>query len=521
MKRLSFLLLSFLIVISAFAAKIENVGDRLVFAVQMEPMKNVQELHIYLDWKSVITRMNGLVKEKIVITDLNNDKKIIPSLIDTDQNGIPEGIFFETSFTMSESLRAFSLGQDNKALNKVSISTVLPQYDNLIITYLTNAKSYIASHNEPKAWSEVIAKTILTTYPDPAKLEIFSQGQWSYTNGYFLNALSESYFKTKNPEYLDYIKQWVNLFVKENGKLDSIKYRRKDFELDNILPGRLLLFLYQHTGDKRYAIMAAQLIDQLNNQPKTSEGGFWHKKVYTQQMWLDGIYMGDVYLAQYASVFNQPQYFDEAAKQMELIYKHTLDTKTGLLYHGWDESKNKIWANSQTGASPEFWGRALGWYIMALVDGLDYFPANHPERKALLQIFKDLSASLAKYQDTATGMWYQVVNKGQLPGNWVESSCTAMFAYAFAKGFQKGYLGPEYLAKASGAFKGLIAKEVYFDDQDKIYLTGTVKVGTLNLKVSKGDYDYYINVDRRINDFKGIAALMYLALTLEDLKGVK
>jgi unsaturated rhamnogalacturonyl hydrolase len=302
--------------------------------------------------------------------------------------------------------------------------------------------------------------------------------------------------------------------VNENGKFDTSKYKREVYELDNILPGRLLLFLYQQTGDIRYAKAADQLIDQLGHQPKTSDGGFWHKKVYTNQMWLDGIYMADVFMAQYASIFNKPQYFDEAAKQIGLIYNHTVDPKTGLLYHGWDENKNKVWANPQTGASPEFWGRALGWYIMALVDCLDYFPTNHPERNKILQIFKNLSSSIAKYQDTTAGLWYQVVDKGNLPDNWFESSCSAMFAYAFAKGFQKGYLGTGYQQRAVKAFNGLVSHDVYFDDQGKLYLNGTVKVGTLNPKVSKGDYEYYIGVDRRINDFKGMAAFFYLSLVL-------
>jgi len=484
----------------------------LVFTVQMEPAMNVQELRVYLNWKSITSRNNELVKEHLSIIDLNNNKIIIPAIIDTDRNGIPEGIYFATPFDRSESIRTFALKQNKSISNK--IDNLVPVNYKVLVTYLTDAKSYMVSHGDIKSWTEIIANTFLNIYPNPADLEIFSKGKWGYTNGFFLNALSIYYETTKNSAYLNYIKHWVNLFINENGEFDTLKFKRANYELDNILPGRLLLFLHQQTGDQKYAKAAEMLIDQLNNQPRTIEGGFWHKKIYPNQMWLDGIYMADVYLAQYAAAFNQPKYFDEAVKQMELIYTHTLDTKTGLLYHGWDESKNKVWADPKSGASPEFWGRALGWYIMALVDGLDYFPVDHPERNKLLQIFKNLSSALAKYQDTTSGLWYQVVDKGYMPGNWFESSGSAMFAYAFAKGVQKGYLGSEFRPKALKAFNGLVDHEVYFDDQGKIYLNGTVKVGTLNLKVSKGNYEYYIGVDRRINDFKGVAAFFYLALVL-------
>jgi unsaturated rhamnogalacturonyl hydrolase len=527
MRRFSLQLLLVFIIISSCTASPANNRGCLVFSVQITPkQRNVDELRIYLDWKTVSSRLKGVDKGNLLLTDFNNDKVLTHSLVDTDQNGTPEGVYFTIPFDRKipfdgiEPIRSFCLKEEASG-SKVNTLNAMPSYDSLTIIYLTRADAYFAAHVKPEKWSELFSNSILSTYPDPATLEIFSPGKWSYTNGFFLNALSELYKKNSNPEYLNYIKKWVGLFVDEKGNIDSLEYKKKLFELDNILPGRLLLFLFQQTGEEKYAKAAGQLLDQMNNQPRTSDGGFWHKKVYTRQMWLDGIYMGDVFLAQYGSVFNKPQYLDEAAKQIELIYKHTMDPKTGLLYHGWDESKNKIWANPETGTSPEFWGRALGWYMMALVDVLDYLPANHPQRDKILQILKSLSASLARYQDNATGLWYQVVDKGQLPGNWFESSCTAMFAYAFAKGYTKGYLGNEYLQNAEKAFRGLIDNEMYFDDQGKLYLAGTVKVGTLNFKVSKGDYNYYIGTNRRINDFKGISAFIYLAFVLENTKNLK
>jgi unsaturated rhamnogalacturonyl hydrolase len=515
---IKFFLFSLLVFMLPLVSAQKVVKESIVFMVQTDPSIKKTERHIFLDWQNLNTRVNGLEVQKVQIIDLNNNKEILPVFIISKNGKDPDGVSFSIDFDKNESLhnsnesvRTFELRNGLK--HTILTDSVIPPSENAIVTYLTEAKNYLNTH-EIKSWAEVTANTILATYPNPADLEIFSKGKWSYTNGYFLNALSEYYLQIKKPEYFQYIQQWVNLFIDDNGKIDTEKYNYDDFELDNITPGRLLFFLYQQTGNKKYATAADELINQLKNQPRTSDGGFWHKKIYTNQMWLDGIYMADVYLAQYAQVFNKPQYFNEACKQMLLVYKHTFDPKTGLLFHGWDESKSCIWANPVTGASPEIWGRALGWYLMALVDGLDYLPKNHPDRKNLLQKFKKLSANLAKYQDKSTGLWYQVVNKGDLPGNWFETSCSSMFAYAFAKGVKKGYLGNEYLQKANNAFNGLVENEVFFDDQGKIYLNGTVKVGTLNLRVSKGDYDYYIGVDRRINDFKGVAAFLYLALIL-------
>jgi unsaturated rhamnogalacturonyl hydrolase len=515
-KSLLFLLL-ISIVIPFVSAQKKN-QERIVFITQINPGLKARELSVFLNWNNLSARMGKIEEQKIQIIDLNNNKEIPLTLISNHKK--IEGVSFTIGYDKNESLqnsnesiRTFELRVSPNLQPKMATDSIIPKTGKITTTYLTEAKDFIASH-KIKPWSETIANTILATYPNPADMEVFSKGKWSYTNGYFLNALSECYLINKNSQYFDYIKQWVNLFLDATGRIDPLKYKHDDFELDNIAPGRLLLFLYQQTSDNRYAKAADQLLDQLNHQPRTSDGGFWHKKLYTNQMWLDGIYMADVFLAQYASAFNKSQYFDEAAKQMELIFKHTYDPKTGLLFHGWDESKNKIWADPLTGASPEIWGRALGWYLMAVVDGLDYIPNNHPEHPKLVQIFKSLAANLIKYQDTTSGLWYQVVNKGNLPGNWLETSCSAMFAYALAKGVQSGYLGNVYLQRANKAFDGLVDNEIFFDDQGKIYVNGTVKVGTLNLRVSKGDYDYYIGVDRRINDFKGIAAFFYLALIL-------
>jgi unsaturated rhamnogalacturonyl hydrolase len=276
-----------------------------------------------------------------------------------------------------------------------------------------------------------------------------------------------------------------------------------------------LLYLYQNSKEEKYKKAADTLADQMLNQPKTKDGGYWHKLSYPHQMWLDGVYMGDVFNCQYAATFNKLVFYDEAVHQIELIYNHTIDSVTGLLYHGWDESVNDVWSDPVRGTSPEFWGRGMGWYMMALVDVLDYLPANHPKRTKIITILNKTSEALAKVQDANTYLWYQVLDKGYRPDNWIETSCSAMFAYAFAKGAIKGYLPGEYLQKAEDAFNSMINEYVYFDSEGRFYLTETVYVGTLNFKNSDGSYNYYVNVDRRINDFKGVSAFLYLSMALD------
>jgi unsaturated rhamnogalacturonyl hydrolase len=208
-------------------------------------------------------------------------------------------------------------------------------------------------------------------YPDPSKLSIHSPGKWSYEYGLFLNAGFELWQRTKKQEYLDYMKKWADNFVDDKGQMTVQQYDVSEYKLDDILPGRLFISLYTVTKEEKYKIAAERFVDQLHHQPRTADGGYWHKQIYPHQMWLDGILMGDVFSAQFASVFKDPKGYDDAIQQIKIIAKHTTDPATGLMYHGWDESKNKIWAHPEKGTSPEFWSRAIGWYMMALVQCLD------------------------------------------------------------------------------------------------------------------------------------------------------
>jgi unsaturated rhamnogalacturonyl hydrolase len=273
--------------------------------------------------------------------------------------------------------------------------------------------------------------------------------------------------------------------------------------------------MHERTGDERYLKAAQLMAKQLEQQPKTSDGGYWHRSTYPNQMWLDGIYMADVFSVEYGLKTRQPRFVEDAVKQILLIHKHTHDPKTGLYYHGWDETKSRPWANKETGTSPEFWGRAIGWYAMAMAEVLDWLPADHPARKEILPIEQALCASLVKYQDRDTGMWYQIVDKPTAAKNYVETSSTLMYAYAMARGAQRGWLPPEYLDHARRATRGVLNLKVDLLEGGKRFdLQGTVNVGSLG--GNGGFYDYYVGVPLTTNDLKGVGTFMYLSMVLSE-----
>ncbi len=517
-KYLQALFLGLLLSFGSCQDTVRNLGEPAVFVVRFDPENSEDNnVAVRLNWKEVIKQYGERKYTHVKIRDLNNESVYTPEFYDSDADSEPDFMVFHIRIDAEEPLRPFEIivendnDQDPIANNRDNI----PQNPAVSVTFLRPASNTAGVGELNDKFSVVLAESIIKTYPDPSDLDIFAPGEWTYTNGFFNNALCELTMQTGDPKYRQYAQNWLDLFITENNKIDTNEYHKNNYRLDDILPGRSLLFVYEKTGDKKYLEAADDLIDQLKHQPLTSEGGYWHKKIYEWQMWLDGIYMSDVFVLQYARLLDEPELVDEALKQLLLVYHHTLDPKTGLLYHGWDESKNKVWADQVRGTSSEFWGRGIGWYMMALIDALDYIPENHPERDSIVAIFKNLSASIANYQDSSSGLWYQIVNKAEIPGNWIETSCSAMFAYAFAKGFNEGYLNRYYLEKAKNAYNGLMNNYIYFDDEGRVYLTKTVKVGTLNINYSDGSYEYYISVDRRVNDFKGLTALLYLAMSLE------
>jgi unsaturated rhamnogalacturonyl hydrolase len=233
-------------------------------------------------------------------------------------------------------------------------------------------------------------------------------------------------------------------------------------------------------------------------------------------MWLDGLYMGEPFYAEYAATFHGGAAFDDIARQFVLMELHSRDTKTGLLYHGWDESKQQRWANPTTGRSPNFWGRAMGWYAMALVDTLDYFPEDHPQRGALLRILKRLATTIEKYQDPKSGLWYQVLDKGGAKGNYLEASASCMFVYALAKAVRQGYLPASYLSAARKGYQGITTRFIETEPGGRVNLKGTVSVAGLGGNPYRdGSYEYYLSEKVITNDPKGVGAFLLASVEME------
>jgi len=341
--------------------------------------------------------------------------------------------------------------------------------------------------------------------------------RWQYEPGVALLALKQVWLKTGEQKVYDYIKRNIDEFVRPDGSIRT--YRLEEYNLDQINEGKLLFFLHDTTGDERYKKAAYLLRKQLQTHPRTREGGFWHKQIYPHQMWLDGIYMAAPFYAEFAKRFDEPQGFDDVAHQITLIEQHTRDRETGLLYHGWDESKTQRWADPQTGCSPCFWGRAIGWYAMAIPDVLDYFPGDHPQRDELLAIFETTMSAIARVQDPASGVWYQVLDQGDRPDNYLEASASCMFVYALAKGVGKGYIGKEYLAVAVRGYEGILEQFVEVDDQRLVNLSGICSVAGLGGKPYRdGSFEYYVGEKAITNEYKGVGPFVMASVEMENLE---
>lgn len=360
-------------------------------------------------------------------------------------------------------------------------------------------------------WSERMAKSIMQRNEEPWMIDFMNRPVWSYPQGLVLLSFQKLSHGTNDDRYYEYGKAYADKLIDEKGEI--IGYKQLSFNIDMINSGKILFELYDKTQDERYLTALKTLRQQIEWQPKTTEGGFWHKLRYPWQMWLDGAYMGTPFIAQYAVTFNEPELLDLAAKQLILMNNHLRDEQTGLLYHGWDESGLQTWSDSETGKSKNFWGRAIGWYAMAVVDALDYFPENHPKRNELITILNDLFVALKPFQDTETGLWSQVVDQPKREGNYGEASGTAMISYAMAKAVNKGYTDKSYKKTAQKAFDGLVDNLIEVEENGLINLTKVCAVAGLSTD-RPGTFEYYINEKIRTNDPKGTGPFILAALEL-------
>lgn len=371
-----------------------------------------------------------------------------------------------------------------------------------------------------KPWSARMADSEIGRTPDPLLLDVVDKPRWEYTQGLVLKSILEVWRRTGDERYWEYARAYYDGMVNADGSIKT--YVLDEYNIDRINPGKALFLLYERTKEEKYRKAIELLRRQMREHPRTSDGGFWHKKRYPYQMWLDGLYMGAPFLAQYAATFGEPALFDDVITQYVLMEKHARDPKTGLLYHGWDESRQQKWADPQTGRSPGFWGRAMGWYAMGLVDTLDFVPVDHPRRGELIAILRRLAEAVTRFQDPKSGVWYQVMDQGAREGNYLEASVSTMLSYALLKAARLGHLDAKYHEVGRRAYEGVLKEFVRVDDKGLVNLDRVCQVAGLGGDPEKeryrsGTFEYYVGERIRSNDPKGVGPFILASLEMEEL----
>lgn len=375
------------------------------------------------------------------------------------------------------------------------------------------AKADIVEQQKP--WSVRMAESEMVRWPESWQLDFQPALKWDYCHGLELGAMLDVYDRYGDSKFFDYAVAYADTMVNADGTVK--KYKLADYSLDRVNSGKILFRIYEQTKDKKYKKALDLFRSQFDGQPRNADGGFWHKKIYPHQMWLDGVYMGAPYLAEYAFRNNEPDSYQEVIRQIKLAALHTYDPETGLYRHACDVSKTEKWADKSTGQSLHTWGRALGWYAMAIVDALDYIPLHEEGRDSVLAIFDNIARQLKKYQ-SPEGLWYQVMDRSGDEGNYLESSCSSMFVYSLLKGIRKGYLPASYFSVARKGYEGILNEFIKVDDNGLVSITKACAVAGLGGKIYRsGDYDYYIHEQIRDNDPKAVAPFIMASLEWERL----
>ena len=340
--------------------------------------------------------------------------------------------------------------------------------------------------------------------------------KWNYTTGLELKALLDA----DPEETFDYVDAWYDAIIDSTGVI--YKYKKSNYSSDHICPGRTLFQLYDLTGKQKYRAAMDSLYSQIVDMPRTFDGGFWHKQVYPGQMWLDGLYMVEPFYVEYTNRFvtdslQREANYADIAHQFQTAYQHCYDSETGLLRHAWDSTREMFWCNPETGQSAHAWGRAMGWYVMALVDVIPQLPAGE-YRTALVSILNNVFSALPFFEDKETGMWYQVLDRPGAQGNYLEATANAMFSYAMLKGTRLGFLESVNVELAKSCYETLVRTFVTTDAEGLVSLNQCCEVAGLGGKQNRsGDFDYYISEPVRSNDPKGIGPLIWAALEYERL----
>jgi len=354
------------------------------------------------------------------------------------------------------------------------------------------------SHHPPAAkdWSVAVVESTIKRNPTGESFK-----GWGYAKALYLYGEYLVYLRTKDRRYLDHIQSWIDQHIDDKGTIN-----RPINSLDYIMPGNLLLILYKETKQEKYRLAAANIRKVFDTYPRTKDGGFWHANIPSRawQLWADGVFMALPFLARYGEMFGETKYTnDEVVKQMLIYYRHLNDPATGLLWHAYDESGAQPWADPTTHQSAFHWGRAFGWYAMTLIILLDIVPKDQPHRDELIKIVQQLAKAFERYQDPQTGLWYQVVDKGETAGNWPETSCSSMYTYMLWMGVKRGYLPKHYAAVAQKGYRGVLTKLSL--DADGLTNLIDISEGT-----NVGDLAYYFGRKRNANDFHGVGAFLIM-----------
>ncbi len=395
----------------------------------------------------------------------------------------------------------------------------------VIMSYCSNSKGNesegqnekVESKSEYLSLAIEMANSDMKRNPEAWMLDFNTRPRWNYTHGVVCSAIENLWKYTGDKKYYNYLLTYADTMINESGNI--ISYDRSKFNIDMINTGKFLFSIYNETSTPKFKKAIDMLRGQMKDHPRTSEGGFWHKKRYPHQMWLDGLYMASPFLVQYAVEFGEDSLFDDVINQIHLIEKYTRDEQTGLYFHGWDESREQKWANKETGLSANFWGRGMGWYAMALVDVLDFFPENHPGREDLIKYINHMAVAIVDYQDEKSGVWYQVLDQPDREGNYLESSASSMFVYFLVKGVRKGYLDQKYFDPALKGYEGIIKEFIKVHDDGEVEITNVCGgAGLGGNPYRDGSFEYYIEEEVRSNDPKAVGPFINLCLELEKSK---
>lgn len=372
--------------------------------------------------------------------------------------------------------------------------------------------------NQRSASQEMVYSE-MARYEDATYLDgLEGRYKWNYTTGLELKAFLDVYDTYGDENIFNYVESWYDGIIDSTGNITT--YKREKYNVDHVCPARTLFYLYDKTGKEKYKKAIDLVRSQLDEHPRTSEGGFWHKQVYPWQMWLDGLYMAQPFYAEYTSRYAKEEQKDSLYRDIinhfEVVAKHTFDPATKLYRHAWDESHEMFWCDKENGQSQHAWGRALGWYCMALVDVLDVIPSETEGYDRLTGILQGIYEVLPDFADEESGMWYQVLDCPGREGNYVESTCSAMFIYSALKASRMGWLDSDYEAWARKAYTQFIDCFIRANEDGTVSMTECCAVAGLGGKnMRSGDYNYYINELKCENDPKGVGPFIWASLEME------